>query len=155
MRCATERKALGSAVLSRKAADRRVVHRRSCKNRPGDLSLRPASSISILFLTVSDNVFALFSVFLQKATLIENFNVKINPHLQETHRKKQINLNFTDHTISHDVPFLSCWACLVQNMLCCVLGTFRGITPSGAVTPRDSLDGKVFIVIVERNNKPV
>lgn len=146
MRCATERKALGSAVLSRKAADRRVVHRRSCKNRPGDLSLRPASSISILFLTVSDNVFALFSVFLQKATLIENFNVKINPHLQETHRKKQINLNFTDHTVSHEVLFLSCWACLVQNMLCCVLGTFRWITPFGAVTPRDSLDGKVFIV---------
>lgn len=155
MRCATERKALGSAVLSRKAADRRVVHRRSCKNRPGDLSLRPASSISILLLTVSDNVFALFSVFLQKATLIENFNVKINPHLQETHRKKQINLNFTGHTISHDVPFLFCWACLVQNMLCCVLGTFRGITPFSAVTPGDSLDGKVFIVMVERNNKPV
>ena len=108
--------------------------------------------MSTLFLTVSDNVFALFSLFLQKATLIENFNVKINPHLQETHRKKQINLNFTDHTISHDVPFLSCWACLVQNMLCCVLGTFRGITPFGAVTPRDSLDGKMFIVMVERNN---
>ena len=66
--------------------------------------------MSTLFLTVSDNVFALFSLFLQKATLIENFNVKINPHLQETHRKKQINLNFTDHTISHDVPFLSFWA---------------------------------------------
>ena len=139
----------------RKAADKRVAHRRSCENRPSDLSLRPTSSISILFLTVSDNVFALVSVFLQKATLIENFNVKINPHLQETHRKKQINLNFTDHTISDEVLFLSCWACLVQNMLRCVLGTFRGITPFGAVTPRDSLDGKVFIVMVERNNKPV
>ena len=131
MRCATERKALGSAVLSRKAADRRVVHRRSCKNRPGDLSLRPASSIRILFLTVSDNVFALFSVFLQKATLIENFNVKINPHLQETHRKKQINLNFTDHTVSHEVLFLSCLACLVQNLLFLVLEKFREVLHDG------------------------
>ena len=104
---------------------------RSCKNRPGDLGLRPSSSISILFLTVSDNVFALFSVFLQKATLIENFNVKINPHLQETHRKKQINLNFTDHTISHEVLFLSCLACLVQNLLFLVLGKFREVLHDG------------------------
>ena len=93
--------------------------------------MRPASSISILFLTVSDNVFALFSVFLQKATLIENFNVKINPHLQETHRKKQINLNFTDHTVSHEVLFLSCLACLVQNLLFLVLGKFREVLHDG------------------------
>lgn len=87
--------------------------------------------MSTLFLTVSDNVFALFSVFLQKATLIENFNVKINPHLQETHRKKQINLNFTYHTVSHEVLFLSCLACLVQNLLLWVLGKFREILHDG------------------------
>lgn len=87
--------------------------------------------MSTLFLTVSDNVFALFSVFLQKATLIENFNVKINPHLQETHRKKQINLNVTYHTVSHEGLFLSCLACLVQNLLLWVLGKFREILHDG------------------------